>query len=425
MADLTNPFLICQSDLRHAVGTLGLPESVYELFKEPHRVIRVAIPVRMDDGATKTFIGYRSQHTDVVGPAKGGIRFHPDVNEDEVKALSMWMTFKNAVMELPYGGGKGGIVVDVEKLSERELESLSRNFIQALAYETGPDKDIPAPDVNTNAKIMGWMVDEFDRIHGNNAPGFITGKPIVLGGSQGRDAATGRGVMLTTLSAMKKLGLDPKKCTVALRGIGNVGSWAAKLLAEHGCKVVAISHRRGSAYNPDGIDVPKVLRYLEEHGSVTGFPGTKEISPDDLYALDVDVLVPSALENDIDSHRAEKIRAKIIAEGANGPTTPEADEILKRRNVFVIPDILANAGGVTVSYFEWVQNTMNFYWTEQEVNEKLGAAMERAFENVYKMHEVHKVTMREAAYLVAVQRLTLAAAARGWIKVDQKHLITA
>ena len=294
MADQTNPFLIVQGQLHRAVKQLGLPESVYEWFKEPARFTRVSLPVHMDDGSVKTFIGYRSQHTDVVGPTKGGLRFHPQVNEDEVKALSMWMTFKNAVVGLPYGGGKGGVTVDPATLSERELEELARMFVDRVAPIVGPERDIPAPDVNTNAKIMGWMVDEFNKTRGYNANGFITDKPLVLGGSLGRVEATGRGVLFVVLRALKHLGIDPKKATVAVQGFGNVGSNAAVLLEEVGVKVVAVSDVLGSAYNPNGLDAKAVVKFWEQNGTVKGFPGSKEITTDELYSLDVDVLVPAA-----------------------------------------------------------------------------------------------------------------------------------
>jgi len=420
VADQTNPFLIVQGQLHRAVHQLSLPESVYEWFKEPARVVRVSVPIHRDTGTVETFIGFRSQHTDVVGPTKGGLRFHQNVDEDEVKALSMWMTFKNAVMNLPYGGGKGGIICDPEHLSDRELEELSRGYIRQLAPVMGPEIDIPAPDVNTNPKIMGWMVDEFDKVRGHHTPGFITDKPLVLGGSLGRVEATGRGVQLVTLRALEHLAMEPKGAKVAVQGFGNVGSHAALLLEGSGCKIVAVSDVRGSAYNPDGLDVKAAIKFSEEHGSVKGFPGSREISTDELFALDVDVLIPAALENQLDARRATTVKAKVVAEAANGPTTPGGDEILNEKGVFVIPDILANAGGVTVSYFEWVQNGMGYYWSEEEVDEKLVDAMSKAFNKVYKMREAHNVTMREAAYLVAVSRIAEGAAARGWLHIPSK-----
>lgn len=418
MADLTNPFLIVQGQLRRAVDNLGLDDAVYEVFHEPMRVNRVAVPVRRDDGTIKTFIGYRAQHTDVTGPTKGGIRFHPDVNEDEVKGLSMWMTFKTAVMGLPYGGAKGGVICDPAELSERELEELSRGYIRLLAPVMGPELDIPAPDVNTNPRIMGWMLDEFDRVRGHHSPGFITGKPLVLGGSAGRDTATGRGVVFVVMEALRHLGIDPHGATAAIQGFGNVGSNTGHYLHEEGIRIVAVADVRGSAYNPDGLDFPALRVWAKEHGSVAGFPGSRPISRDELFTLDVDVLVPAALENQITGDIATRVRARVVAEAANGPTTPEGDEHMRDRGVFVIPDILCNAGGVTVSYFEWVQNTMGYYWPESEVDDKLRRMMTDAFATVHRMHEEFQVSMREAAYLVAVHRVAEAAVARGWIKVD-------
>lgn len=421
MADETNPFEIVRGQLRRAVDNLSLGDDVYQLLKDPMRVVEVGIPVQMDDGSVKSFIGYRAQHTDAVGPTKGGIRFHQDVSVDEVKGLSMWMTFKTAVMGLPYGGAKGGIICDPEQLSERELEALSRAYIRRLAPVMGPEVDVPAPDVNTNPKIMGWMLDEFDRVRGQHLPGFITGKPLVLGGSEGRTEATGRGAVFTILDACKRLGIDPRKATAAIQGFGNVGSNAARNLHAAGVTIVACEDVRGGAYNPDGLDIPELLRYVDETHTVKGFPGSKDIDTKTLFALDVDILVPAALENQITETVAQTVRAKIIAEAANGPTTPQGDELLDEKNVFVIPDILCNAGGVTVSYFEWVQNTMGYYWPPEEVDRKLRRLMNRAFDTVYRMKEEHGVPMREAAYLVAVHRVAEACEARGWVKIDVHH----
>ncbi len=415
MADETNPFFIVQGQLRRAVDNLDLGEGVYNLLKDPMRVIEVAVPVRMDDDRIETFIGYRSQHTDATGPTKGGIRFHPSVSVDEVKGLSMWMTFKTAVMGLPYGGAKGGVICDPQQMSERELEELSRGYIRRLAPMMGPEVDIPAPDVNTSSQIMGWMLDEFDRVRGQHLPGFITGKPLVLGGSEGRNSATGRGVVFTIAAAARRIGLDLKEATAAIQGFGNVGSYTAHYLDQAGTKVVAVEDVRGGAYNPKGLDVPKLLQYVAEHRTVSGFPGSEPIDTKQLFGLDVDILVPAALENQIDEANARLVKAKIIAEAANGPTTPEGDHLLASRGVFIIPDILCNAGGVTVSYFEWVQNTMGYYWPPQEVDRKLRAMMTKAFDTVYKMKQAHQVSMREAAYLVAVHRVAEAAEARGWV----------
>ncbi len=416
MADETNPFHIVQGQLRRAVDNLHLGQSVYNLLKDPMRMIEVAVPVRMDDGRLETFIGYRAQHTDATGPTKGGIRFHPDVTIDEVKGLSMWMTFKTAVMGLPYGGAKGGVICDPAQMSERELEELSRGYIRRLAPMMGPEVDIPAPDVNTSAQIMGWMLDEFDRVRGQHLPGFITGKPLVLGGSEGRTGATGRGVVFTVLAAAKRIGLEVKGATAAIQGFGNVGSYTAHYLHQAGVKVLAVEDVKGGAYDPDGLDVPRLLKYVEKMHTVRGFPGSQEIDTRRLFGLEVDILVPAALENQIDEENARLVRAKIIAEAANGPTTPEGDQLLASRGVFIIPDILCNAGGVTVSYFEWVQNTMGYYWPPQEVDRKLRAMMTKAFDTVYKMKQAHHISMREAAYLVAVHRVAEAAEARGWVR---------
>ncbi|HWI64694.1 MAG TPA: Glu/Leu/Phe/Val dehydrogenase [Symbiobacteriaceae bacterium] len=410
-----NPHHIAQTLINSAVRELGLPNSVYEYMKEPERILHVSIPVRMDNGEVRTFVGYRSQHSTVVGPAKGGVRFHQDVTLDEVKALSTWMTFKCAVIGLPYGGGKGGIICDPTELSKRELEALSRGYIRALGSFVGPDRDIPAPDVNTNPQIMGWMMDEYSKMKGVNAPGLITGKPMILGGSAGRGAATGRGTVICIREAAKRIGLDLKGATVAIQGFGNVGSWTALLIAELGAKVVAVNDVHGGAYNPNGLNVTEAVEYYQQHGTVKGFPGSENITGADLLVLPVDILVPAALENQITLANANQIKAKIIGEAANGPTTPEAARILTERGILQIPDILCNAGGVTVSYFEWVQNLQNYYWTEEEVNEKLEHMMVNAFNAVYKVHEQRKVSMRRSAYMVAVKRLADAMTARGWI----------
>jgi glutamate dehydrogenase len=410
-----NPHQIAQLLIENATKELGLPTSVYEYMKEPERILHVSIPVRMDNGEVKTFTGYRSQHSTVVGPAKGGVRFHQDVSLDEVKALSTWMTFKCAVIGLPYGGGKGGVICDPSKMSKRELEALSRGYIRALGDFVGPDRDIPAPDVNTNPQIMGWMMDEYSKVKGVNAPGLITGKPMILGGSAGRGAATGRGTVICIREAAKRIGLELNGATAAIQGFGNVGSWTAQLLAEHGTKIVAVNDVHGGAYNPNGLDVTELVAYYQQNGTTKGFPGSKDITGSELLALKVDVLVPAALENQITLANADKVDAKIVAEAANGPTTPEAARILTEKGILQIPDILCNAGGVTVSYFEWVQNLQNYYWTEEEVNAKLELMMVNAFNAVYKVHEQRKVSMRRSAYMVAVKRLADAMTARGWI----------
>jgi len=410
-----NPFKIVQKQIKEACDKLGYDDSVYELLKEPERVMTVHIPVKMDDGTIKTFTGFRSQHNTAVGPAKGGVRFHPDVNLDEVKALSTWMTFKCSVVGIPYGGAKGGIKVNPKELSEGELERLSRAYFRAIAPIIGPEKDIPAPDVYTNPQIMSWFMDEFSKLKGYNTPGVVTGKPIELGGSKGRDKATAQGCTYTIREAAKRIGLDLKGATVAIQGYGNAGSFSAILLNELGCKIVAVNDSKGGAYSEEGIDPYAILKHKQETGSVKGFEGTEEISGKDLLELDVDILVPAALENVITSQNAANIKAKIIGEAANGPTTPEADKVLYEKGILVIPDILANAGGVTVSYFEWVQNLMNYYWTEEEVLQRLEKIMVDAFSRVYNMHEEYKVDMRTAAYMVSIKTVTDAMKLRGWL----------
>lgn len=401
--------------MREACERLGLEQGVYEILKEPARVFTVSIPVKMDNGEVRTFIGYRSQHTDAPGPCKGGIRFHPDVTMDEVKALSIWMTIKCAVIGLPYGGGKGGVVCNPKTLSRGELERLSRGYIRAIAPYIGPEKDIPAPDVYTNAQIMGWMVDEYSKIVGYNCPGVITGKPIALGGSLGRNEATARGVSYVVREAAAKLGIDLSQATAIIQGYGNAGSIAARLLHEMGVRIIGASDSQGAVYNDKGIDPLALLEHKRATGSVRGFAGAADVNPDELLTMACDILVPAALENVITPKNAARIKAKMIAEAANGPTTPEADEILYRRGVLVIPDILANAGGVTVSYFEWVQNLQQFYWSEEEVNRRLDDRMVRAFEKTYEMSRRYNVSMRSAAYMVAMDHIAQAMRARGWL----------
>lgn len=410
-----NPFEIAQMLISNATRELELPVAVCEYLKEPERVLTVSIPVRMDDGEVRAFIGYRSQHSDVIGPCKGGVRFHPDVTLDEVKALSMWMTIKCAVLGLPFGGGKGGVVCNPAEMSRRELEALSRGYIRALGGFVGPDRDIPAPDVNTNQQVMGWMMDEYSRIKGYNAPGLITGKPLVLGGSAGRGAATGRGTVICIREAARRIGLPLQGATAAIQGFGNVGSHTAVFLDEPGVKVVGIADARGGAYNPGGIPITAAVDFYKKHGTILGLPNSRPVTSDELLALEVDILVPAALENQIHLQNADRIKAKIVAEAANGPTTPEATRVLTEMGILQIPDILCNAGGVTVSYFEWVQNIQNYYWPEDEVNQKLEQMMVTAFDAVYRVHEQRHVSMRRAAYMVAIKRIADAMAARGWI----------
>lgn len=414
--ETNNPFVMAQQLLREACDTMALDPDVYELLKEPARALIVSIPVRMDSGDIQNFIGFRVQHSDVLGPTKGGIRFHPDVTLDEMKAQSMWMTFKCSVIGLPFGGAKGGVICNPKSLSPGELERLSRGYIRALAWNIGPDKDIPAPDVYTNPQIMGWMYDEFSRIHGKNVPGVITGKPIVLGGSLGRNEATALGCVFAIREAAARKHIQLDQATAVIQGFGNAGSITAKLLHELGVTVLAVSDSNGTAVHENGLNLEGLLAHKAKTGSVAGFPGSKSVPADELLELECDILVPAALENVITRHNAHKIRAKIVAEAANGPTTPEADEVLYARDILVVPDILANAGGVTVSYFEWVQNLTQLYWTEHEVYERLERMMVQAFERTYRVHEEHHVSMRVAAYMVALERIAEALRARGRLK---------
>lgn len=409
-----NPYEIVQRQIEHVSKLLNLDQQVVEILKRPERVIHVSFPVKMDDGTIRVFEGFRSQHNTAIGPAKGGIRFHPDVTMDEVKALSMWMTFKCGVVGLPLGGGKGGVICDPTQLSKGELERISRGFMEAISEFVGPDKDVPAPDVYTNAQVMGWMMDTYCRINKAFIPGVITGKPISIGGSLGRREATARGCVITIKEAMKQLNKPMEKATVAIQGFGNAGRIAARLLAEEGCTIVAVSDSKHAIYKADGLDVNK-LEEIKCNASLDQYEGAERISQEQLLTLDVDILVPAALENVITSQNAPQVRARIIAEAANGPTTPEADEILNEKGILVIPDILANAGGVTVSYFEGIQNMMNFYWTEEEVNTKLEEFMVRAFNQVSKLAQEYQTDLRNAALMIAILRVKEAMEARGWI----------
>ncbi|MED4971324.1 Glu/Leu/Phe/Val dehydrogenase [Geobacillus sp. NFOSA3] len=409
-----NPYEIVKKQIETAAVKLGLEPHIIEILKRPMRVLSVSFPVKMDDGSIRVFEGYRAQHNDALGPTKGGIRFHPDVTLDEVKALSMWMSFKCAVVGLPYGGGKGGVICDPQTLSRGELERVSRGFIEAISQIIGPDKDIPAPDVYTNSQIMGWMMDTYSRINQSFSPGVITGKPLIIGGSKGRNEATARGCVITIQEAMKKLGRPLKDATVAIQGFGNAGRTAAKLLAELGCKIVAVSDSKGAIYDPNGLDIAKV-EHLKDHHALLDYGAEYQIDPSALLELKVDILIPAALENAITSKNADQVQAKIIAEAANGPISPDADRILTEKGIIVIPDILANAGGVTVSYFEWVQNLMNYYWSEEEVNKKLANIMVQSFHAVYEAAEEHETDLRTAAYIISLKRITEAMKARGWV----------
>ncbi|BCU81756.1 glutamate dehydrogenase [Polycladomyces abyssicola] len=400
--------------IKQALEKLGYPEHVYELLKEPLRVLTVRIPVRMDDGSVKVFTGYRAQHNDAVGPTKGGVRFHPDVTENEVKALSIWMSLKAGIVDLPYGGGKGGIVCDPRQMSFRELERLSRGYVRAISQIVGPTKDIPAPDVFTNSQIMAWMMDEYSRIREFDSPGFITGKPLVLGGSRGRETATAKGVTIMIREAAKKRNLDIKNARVVIQGFGNAGSFLAKFMSDAGAKIIGISDAYGGLYDENGLDIDYLLDRRDSFGTVTKlFKDT--ITNQELLELDCDILVPAAVENQITASNAHRIRADIVVEAANGPTTLEATRILHERGILLVPDVLASAGGVTVSYFEWVQNNQGYYWSEEEVERKLEEIMVKAFENVYHTAQSRNVDMRLAAYMVGVRKMAEASRFRGWV----------
>ncbi|KGR78127.1 Glu/Leu/Phe/Val family dehydrogenase [Ureibacillus manganicus] len=414
MSENLNLLTSTQDVIKEALNKLGYDEAMYELLKEPLRMLHVRIPVKMDDGTTKVFTAYRAQHSDAVGPTKGGVRFHPGVNEDEVKALSMWMTLKCGIVDLPYGGGKGGIICDPRTMSMGELERLSRGYVRAISQIVGPTKDIPAPDVFTNAQIMAWMMDEYSRMDEFNSPGFITGKPIVLGGSQGRDRATAQGVTIVIQEAAKKRGIDIQGARVVIQGFGNAGSFLAKFMSDLGAKVIGISDAYGALHDPEGLDIDYLLDRRDSFGTVTTlFENT--ITNKELLELECDILVPAAIENQITAENANEIKANIVVEAANGPTTAEATKILTDRGILLVPDVLASAGGVTVSYFEWVQNNMGYYWSEEEVSEKLYQKMVEAFENVYTTATTRNINMRLAAYMVGVRRTAEASRFRGWV----------
>ncbi|AUD13534.1 MULTISPECIES: Glu/Leu/Phe/Val dehydrogenase [unclassified Planococcus (in: firmicutes)] len=414
MAENLNLLTSTQDVIKIALDKLGYEDSMYELLKEPMRILEVRIPIRMDDGKTKVFTGFRAQHNDAVGPTKGGVRFHPDVNRDEVIALSMWMTLKCGIVDLPYGGGKGGIICDPREMSMHEIEKLSRGYVRAISQIVGPNKDIPAPDVFTNSQIMAWMFDEYSKIDEFNSPGFITGKPIVLGGSQGRDKATAQGVTIVINEAAKKRGLDMKGARVVIQGFGNAGSFLAKFLHDAGAKVVGISDAYGALHDPAGLDIDYLLDRRDSFGTVTTlFDNT--ITNKELFEIDCDILVPAAIANQITEENAHDIKASIVVEAANGPTTAEATKILTDRGILLVPDVLASSGGVTVSYFEWVQNNQGYYWTQEEVDEKLEKKLVEAFENVYNVATNRNIDMRLAAYMVGARRTAEASRFRGWV----------
>ncbi|WP_028401529.1 Glu/Leu/Phe/Val family dehydrogenase [Ectobacillus panaciterrae] len=403
-----------QSIIKEAVRKLGYNDAMYELLKEPLRLLTVRIPVRMDDGSIKVFIGYRSQHNDAVGPTKGGIRFHPEVNEEEVKALSMWMSLKCGIFDLPYGGGKGGIICDPRSMSMFELERLSRGYVRAVSQIVGPTKDIPAPDVFTNPQIMAWMMDEYSRIQEFDSPGFITGKPIVLGGSQGRETATATGVTICVEEAAKRRGIQLEGARVIVQGFGNAGSYLAKFMQDAGAKVIGISDAHGALYDPEGLDIEYLLERRDSFGTVTNL-FTNVITNQELLEKECEILVPAAISNQITRENADRINAKIVVEAANGPTTLEATKILTNRGVLLVPDVLASSGGVTVSYFEWVQNNQGYYWSEEEVAEKLRNKIVDSFERVFSTSQQYQVDMRLAAYMVGIRKMAEASHFRGWV----------
>jgi len=415
MAGKANPFEEMKKMVDKAGKTLGLDAGMIEVLKSPKRELHVHFPVKMDDGSVKVFTGYRVQHNEARGPYKGGIRYHPQVDIDEVRALSSWMTWKTATVDIPYGGAKGGIICDPKKMSVGEIERMTRRYASEIAIIIGPEKDIPAPDVNTGGREMAWIMDTFSMQKGYPVPGVVTGKPRELGGSLGRPEATSRGLVFCVREAAKKTGLNLKGATVAIQGYGNVGAFAHKLIErDYGCKVIAVSDSQGGIVNEKGLKYDEVWAHKQKTGQVKGFAGSKPVSNEEILNLKVDVLLPCALENVITKDNAGKINAKISGEGANGPTTFEADAIMWKNGVLVLPDILANSGGVTVSYFEWVQNNYNYYWTEEEVNKRLDAKITAAFREVWDMHEKHKCNMRDAAYLVAVKRVADATRLRGF-----------
>jgi glutamate dehydrogenase (NAD(P)+) len=406
-------FAAMLEEFDEAARRLNLERGIWEILTHPKRQIIVSCPVQMDNGAIQVFTGYRVQYNITLGPAKGGLRYHPNVSLDEVTALAAWMTWKCAVAHIPFGGAKGGVICDPNKMSRRELEALTRRYVAEIIEAIGPEKDVPAPDVNTNEQVMAWIMDTYSMHVGHTETAVVTGKPLEMGGSQGRREATGRGVMIAARESAKHVGFDIKGATVAIQGFGNVGSVSAKLLAEAGARIVAITDWKGGVYNPKGLDIQKLLVYTAEEKTVEGFAGGEPLTNEQLFALEVDILIPAALENQITSENAPKIRAKVIVEGANGPTTPDANNQLHARGVFVVPDILANSAGVTASYFEWVQDRYGYFWTEKEVNERLEAKMCEAFNAVTETSVGFSVDMRTAAYIVAINRVATVTRIRG------------
>jgi len=411
-----NPYENVRATIKHAAELLNLEESDYIATMYPERELKVTFPVKMDDGSVRVFEGFRIQHSSSRGPCKGGIRFHQNVDDNEVKALAAWMTFKCAVVGIPYGGAKGGIKVDPGTLSHGELERMTRRYTAMIAPLIGPDQDIPAPDVNTNGEVMGWIMDTYSMLKGRAVPGVVTGKPLEIGGSLGRPEATGRGVMITTRETLKKLDIPFDSVRIAIQGMGNVGSTAAGLLYDEGAKIIAVSDVSGGISNPAGLNIPDILKYLSVRGNLLkdyAAPDVLPISNSELLETEADILIPAALENQITAANADRIKASIIVEGANGPTAVEADGILEQKGIIVVPDILANAGGVIVSYFEWVQNIQSLMWDKEEVNNNLNRILCNAFEEVYALHQEKNVTLRTSAYALALKKLVSAKKVRG------------
>jgi len=413
MADHGPLFAAMLEEFDEAARKLNLERGIWEILTHPKRQIIVSCPVQMDNGAIQVFTGYRVQYNITLGPAKGGIRYHPNVSLDEVTALAAWMTWKCAVAHIPFGGGKGGVICDPNKMSRRELEALTRRYVAEIIEAIGPEKDVPAPDVNTNEQVMAWVMDTYSMHVGHTETAVVTGKPLEMGGSLGRREATGRGVSIVARESAKRVGIDIAGATVAIQGFGNVGSVSASLLSALGAKIVAVTDWKGGVYNDKGLDIEKLLVYVAEEKTVEGFSGGDPLANDKLFELDVDILIPAALENQITGENAPKIRARIIVEGANGPTTPDANNLLHERGIFVVPDILANSGGVTASYFEWVQDRYGYFWTEKEVNERLEAKICEAFNAVSETALKYVVDMRTAAYIVAINRVATVTRIRG------------
>jgi glutamate dehydrogenase (NAD(P)+) len=410
---MTNAWASATSQLEEAAAFMKLERNLLEVFRQPKRILQVAIPVRMDDGEVEVFNGYRVHYSLARGPAKGGIRYHPDVSLDEVKALAMWMTWKCAVVGIPYGGAKGGVQVDPKRMSEGELERMTRRYASEILPFIGPEKDVPAPDMNTDERIMAWIMDTYSMNQGFSVPGIVTGKPLSIGGSMGRSGATSRGVVVATMCALRQKGLSADGLRVAIQGFGKVGGFAAQLFHDAGFNVVAVSDVKGGVYNSRGLNPSGLMRYRQEAETIAGYPNADAISNEELLELDCDVLVPAAMEDQITETNAGRIRASIVVEAANGPTTPPADHILMERGILVVPDILANAGGVTVSYFEWVQDIQAYFWSEDEVNKRMTEVMERAYENVRSMSEEHRVRLRLAALAIGIGRVAEAHRVRG------------